>query len=256
MFVKEIIKDVKRKKELRELDDEFIKNRILEYDFKFSKFKNYEELKKSKEFKLFFKDLRRKLRIIYGMYWFKISKKDDFSKLLRKHPSTKERINYYNEIYNKIFEITGKPKKILDLGCGLNPLSYNHLNVKAEYFACDIGREVDIVKEFFKKNKIRGKAFKFDLISGDYSKLPKADVCFLFKVLESLESIKRNISKEIIKKINCKYIVASFAKKALGGKIEIRKKGRKWFRKMLGELGYSFKVIDIGEEIFFVIKKN
>ena len=251
LFVKEIIEDLKNKKELRELDEEFIKNRILEYKLDIEA-DNYEEFKRDKKFKTFFKDLRRKLRIVYGMYWFKIRKDKE---LLEQHHSTKERVKYYTEVYKKIFEITGKPNSILDLGCGLNPLSYEYLDGKIEYFVADIGRDIKIIKEFFDKNNIKGEAFVFDLISGDYNKLPEADVCFLFKVLESLESIERNISKEIIKKIKCKYIVVSFAKMALGGKIEIKKKGRSWFRRILSELGYEFEVFDVGNELFFIIKK-
>jgi len=42
---------------------------------------------------------------------------------------------------------------------------------------------------------------------------------------------------------------------ALGGKIEIKKKGRSWFRRILSELGYEFEVFDVGNELFFIIKK-
>ncbi|MAH07128.1 hypothetical protein CMI38_02665, partial [Candidatus Pacearchaeota archaeon] len=38
--------------------------------------------------------------------------------------STKERLKDYSEIYSKIFSITGKPERIVDLGCGMNPLSF------------------------------------------------------------------------------------------------------------------------------------
>ena len=50
-------------------------------------------------------------------------------------------------------------------------------------------------------------------------------------------------------------IIVSFAKKALGGKVTIRKKGRSWFRRILNELGYKYEILDIGDEIFYVIKK-
>ena len=236
MEIDELINKVKNKKELRDLDEDFVRNVVV-------------ELSKKYKDKDLFKEARRILRLAYGMYKVKENS-------LEKHPSTRERFAYYKEIYNKIFEITGKPSIILDLGCGINPLSYYYLGCKPEYYACDIGQDyVNIVNEFFSKNKITGRAFLFDLAYGDYSKLPKADVCLLFKVLEALELIKRNISREIVKKLSCKYIVASFAKKALGGKITIRKKGRIWFKRILNELGYKYDILDIGDEIFYVISK-
>ena len=92
------------------------------------------------------------------------------------------------------------------------------------------------------------------MLNDNYNKLPEVDIIFLFKVLESLEYFKRNVSKEIIQKLKTKYIIVSFDKKSLSGK-EIRKKGRSWFRRILSELNLSYEVFDYGDEIFFVIKK-
>lgn len=201
----EIIKEIKNKKELKDLDDNFIKRIIKDYNLKD------------------FKEIRRVLRKVYGM----------FKNL--KH-------NRDNKVYELIFKITGKPKSVLDLGCGYAPLYFPFKNIK--YYCCDIGHDY-----------IKGKGFIFDLLHGDYNKLPKVDVVFLFKVLESLEYFKKNISKDVIKKLKSKYIVVSFDKKALGGKKEIKKKGRSWFRRILKELNLDHKIFDYGDEIFFVIKK-
>ena len=111
-----------------------------------------------------------------------------------------------------------------------------------------------VIRNFFKQNKIKGKVFAFNLLKDDYSKLPKADICFLFKVLESLESIRKNISKEILKEINAKWIIVSFSKRSITGKL-IRKKGRSWLKRMLAELNYDYQTLDIGDEIFYVIRK-
>ena len=111
------------------------------------------------------------------------------------------------------------------------------------------------INNHFKANKINGKAFIFNLIDDDLDKLPKVELCFMLKLLESLELIKRNISKELLKKINAKYFVVSFAKKALGKKVGIRKAGRSWFRRMLKELNYKYEIFDYENEIVFLIEK-
>jgi hypothetical protein len=214
----DVIKKIRTKKELKDLDEDYIVNRVGKLNLK-----NKED----------FKNLRAQLRKVYGMFKnLKFTRSD--------------------EVYDKIFAVTGKPKKILDLGCGVNPLHFPFKNI--EYYASDIGHEyVDDSNEYFKENKIKGKAFIFDLLSGDYSKLPKVDVVFLFRVLESLEYYIRNYSKEVIEKLNAKYIVVSFDKEGLSRKRRLKKKGRIWFRRILRELGYHYEIIDFENEIFFVI---
>ena len=196
------IKRIKSKKELRDLDEGFVKRIV--------KGRND------------FKEIRRDLRKVYGMF-----------KNLK--------YNRDSKVYDLIFEITGKPESVLDLGCGYSSLHFPFKDIK--YYCADIGG--DYVKD---------KGFVFDLLHDDYSKLPEVDVVFLFKVLESLEFVNRNSSKRILNKLKCKYIVVSFDKRSLSGR-EIQKKGRIWFRRVLSELKLKHQIFDYGDEIFFVIKK-
>ncbi|MBU2634495.1 MAG: hypothetical protein KJ674_04590 [Nanoarchaeota archaeon] len=219
-----IIEDVKSKKELKDLDEGFLGERVREiYKGKFNK--------KNKDYKKFFKEIRKKLRETYGGF-----------KRVRE-----ERV----EVYDKIFEITGRPKSVLDLGCGYHKFPFKDI----EYYGCDIGKDyIDECNKHLKKNKIKGKCFVFDLL-GDVKKLKKVDVVFIFKVLESLEVFEKDISKKIVKDLKCKYVVVSFAKKVLSDKGYIKKKGRKWFRILLNELKYEYKIFDYKDEIYFIIKK-
>lgn len=249
MEIQELIQKLKQKKELSDLDDNFIKQRILNYIREKSLSDKFKDKKfvRTRYYKKMFKDIRRKLHEIYGVF-----RADTF----KEHPSIKERLVYYKQIYYNIFSITGKPKKILDLGCGLNPMSYKYLGCKPYYYASDISNsDLKQVYKYFRVNKIKGKVFTFNLVDDSYKKLPKANVCFLFKVLESLESIKNNISERIIKELRCDWIVVSFSKKQIGG-AKIRKSGRSWLRKILKRLRLYFVVLDIGDEIFFVIKRK
>jgi len=221
-----VIKDLKSKKELKDLDDNFILNRIKEYPkIDFSN-------KRSKEYKEFFKEMRKKLRDVYGVFKIVKGKRDkEFYEIILKDCSA---------------------KKILNLGCGLDPLEFPFKNY--EYNACDISHDnVKKVNDYFKKKGINGKAFIFDLV--DDVNLPKSDIVFIFRVLESLEAIKKNISEEILKKIKSKLVIVTFSKIALGEKKIIRKKGRKWFRLILNKLGYEYNIIDYKDEIVFIIKK-
>jgi hypothetical protein len=46
------------------------------------------------------------------------------SELLAAHVSTVERTPYYKDFYSNLFAAISPPKSILDIGCGLHPLSY------------------------------------------------------------------------------------------------------------------------------------
>ncbi|MFA5175817.1 MAG: hypothetical protein WC413_00970 [Candidatus Nanoarchaeia archaeon] len=249
MEIKELIQELKRKKELSDLDEGFVEHRVVDYLKQNKLEEQFKDKKfiKTRRYDILFKDLRRLLREAYGMF-----RSDDF----KEHPSTKSRIIYYKYIYKKIFEITGKPKKILDLGCGLNPLSYEYLGCNPFYYAADISNtELKIVNNYFKENKIKGETFTFNMVDSSYKDLPKVDVCFLFKVLEELELIKRDISEKVIKEIKADWIIASFSKVTLGGK-PIKKMWRVWFEKIIKKLGLYYVIFDVGDEIFFVIKKK
>jgi len=44
--------------------------------------------------------------------------------LLASHVSSKERLPYYDQFYRQLFNLIDAPQTIVDIGCGLHPLSY------------------------------------------------------------------------------------------------------------------------------------
>lgn len=170
---------------------------------------------------------------------------------LEENLSTKDR---HFAVYKIIFKITGIPKKIVDLGAGINPLSYKQLRCTPEYIAYDINNEfVKKTNEFFRKNRINGKAFCKDILQIE---LPEADVYFLFKLLESVELIKSHkTSEELIKRIPAKWSVVSFSTKTLSGK-QMNVPKRRWFELMLKRLNYKYESIETENELFYVIRKS
>ena len=230
MDYSELILDLKKKKELKDLEDNFILERVKEY----LKDKKIPDNKKSKEYKIIFKDLRRILRKVYGMF---VQVREERS------------LKFYEMVFDRF-----KPKKVLDLGCGLEPLYYTKL-IDAEFYSAEISEEiVKKINLFFKKEKIKGKSFIFDLVYEDLGKLPKVDLCLILKVLDSLEYFKRNISKELLTKIQTKSFVITFAKLTLSGKKEIKAK-RTWLIRILKELNYKYEMIDFENEVVFFIEK-
>ena len=199
-----------------------------------------EKLEKKKYREPFVKKIKKALYETTGKFTEALTLEDHFS--------TKERDF---SVYKKIFSITGKPKKIVDVGCGVNPLSYEHLECSPEYLAFDVNeQQIQKIHEFFKEKKINGKAAVADIETMTF---PKADVYFLFQVLDSVEQAKNHKkSEEILEHLPADWIVVSFGKKTLSGK-PMNYPERGWFERLLERKQWSYKRIDTASEVFYVI---
>lgn len=256
-----LVEEIKEKKELKLLDSDFVGSITKEV------LANRKvNLEKKSERKKIIKEVRGILHSVYGV--FKKSKFSKREKLLKEltglddiethkkildlHRSTTERLPYNEFVYNTIFRITGKPEKIMDLGCGLNPLSLPFMGLKkVEYNATELTRkDAEFIQSYLDKIKVTGKALPMDLVSID--KLPNSDVCFLFKLLDTLESLKRNVTETILTKLNTKWAVVSFPLKTIGGRKPISKRRLVWFDRLIK--GYTYETFEIPNEIFYVIR--
>lgn len=276
----ELIAAIKSKKGLESLDDDFVQQKV-EKIFrsnnlikkKYDSSKSFAQFSRSKEYEELLKQVRKELRTVYGMYQKEGDREEILKRLrstderlelvnqlLNSHTSTKERLPYYNQIYRKICT-TIKPKSIIDLGCGLNPLAYNYLidnGCKPTIIASDISQnDMDFLNEAFKVLGIPGKTKRLDLVN-EYEELKKlkGNVAFLFKLLDPLEEAKRHISYNIIDSIKTDWIVVSFATKSLGGKKNISVKGRSWFERLLKRKELPWETFSVENELFYTIKNK
>src|SRR3989344_6671630 len=155
-ILNQLIKDIKKKKELTALSDAFILTKLktaLEKNSKLDQ-KLAQLNQKSADYKKIIKFVRAELRHEYGL--FRINQnslmillkqlesnpcsKDILSQILKLHSSTRERLPYYEQLYQQLFSKTN-PKTILDLGCGLNPFSLPLMNLKyPTYYAYDLSK--------------------------------------------------------------------------------------------------------------------
>jgi len=273
MEMEGIIEKIKEKREFSELNDALVREKLDETLRQNPKFKEFLGRKRSEGYRKIIKLTRQKLHSAYGVFQKDKGRVmdllDELKRTENEHEifsihrmllssvlSTKERLPFYEELYTKIFAITGWPKSILDLGCGFNPMSFPFMRLEeVDYYAYDINEEdIRILNEYFgiMGDDLNGKAklFKFE----DYTEFPKADICFLFKVLDILDKKGHKKSEELIKSLKCRWIVASFSTKTVSGK-PMRHSYRGWMDRMLKRLGYEFKVLEFENEIFYVIKK-
>jgi len=291
-FLKEIIIDVKNKKELRQLDDVFVEKKISEffgdkhgYQYKekvlgkISESKLYKQFSKSREHDFLIKSVRTELRKVYGAFILenygkrekilaKLSKEDmdSHEKLLMMHKSTNERMDHIKKLYELIISkldesLDKKQYVILDLACGLNPISsIYYIDRIKKYYASDISSEdCEFLSKYFEKIPLDNECFQLDLADEkNYLRLEKikADVCYLFKSLDGLERVKRNITERLLKAINTTFFVVTFPTLSLGGVRTIKEHRRLWFENILDKLEWKWDKRMLGSELVYWIAKK
>lgn len=185
------------------------------------------------------------------------------NKILQTQKSTQERLNDYRYIYKQIFNVTKIPDSVVDLGCGINPISIPYMNLKKlDYYAYDIDESgINFLNKFFqieKNQRLSGKAEILDVKNLDkLSKLPNVDIIFMFKLIDLIDTKKKKLSEPIIKILidKSKFLVISFATKTLTGK-PMNLPRRKGFELMLERNNIRFKTMKTKNEIFYAISKN
>ena len=280
-----LIKDIKDKKELSSLSEDFIRDNLFDYFQKTPKVISAVSSKinkKSVSYRKILKENRAKLRKVYGLFRLEeelkrrneliellvsSSPKDReniITEILETHSSTKERLKIYSELYKEIFKITGKPHTILDLGCGINPFSYQFMDLKeCIYHAYDISNdEIANLNQYFSLIKKENPSFEgyadiLDALHLTYlSHIPPVDICFLFKMTDVLDRGKgHKITEEVLKMVPANYVVISFATKTMSGK-KMTAPRRRWMEWLCKRLEYKYKIILLKNEIFYVINKK
>jgi 16S rRNA (guanine(1405)-N(7))-methyltransferase len=185
--------------------------------------------------------------------------KEATREVLKLHASTAERLPELETFYEPIFKITGKPFKVLDLACGLNPLSvlWMNLSPNAFYVGVDIDAELaNFVDRFLAMAPgVHGVGRVNDLVAGP----PRAwaDVAFLLKTLPVLQHQTGDVLP-ILDTIKAPWLVVSFPTKSLGN----RSKGMAaTYRATMQELmksrpAWQSHEISYPSELVYVIKKN
>ncbi len=134
------------------------------------------------------------------------------------HSSTRERLPILDRFYARIFELTGRPDSILDLGCGLNPVTLPWMGLApgSRYTALDIDAAgIRFVNRYLQLAGFEPLACRRDILAQ-----PPADpagVALLLKTSSTLERQEEGATVRLVEALQAPFVVVSFAVKSLGG---------------------------------------
>lgn len=265
MIPKSFLEDVQDKKEFRGLKDDFvrkvIRDSVEENSSLLEDVREKDWNLRSKEYKYFKKEVRKRLRRLHGVFYKDRSKGlTDWKILLKRHRSTSERYPFFVQIYKWVESLD--VDSLMDLGCGYNPFSYNLFENVKTFYCVDINKEDKaIVNEFLNESGLDGFYEVKDLTNKkqyDYiiEKSEDYDITFMLKVLDSLESLQKDISFSLLKDLKSKYLLVSFPLKSISGKEEFSTQ-RKWFLQAVKDSDYEIvKVEEFGPEKYYLLQRG
>ena len=136
------------------------------------------------------------------------------SRILSLHASTRERLPLaaMDALYAQLFKMTGKPRRVLDLACGLNPVYLAARGVSVLGLDAHLGA-VALVNRFAEENGLDARAEGADLRT---AALPneRFDLALVFKLLPLLDAE----GYALLKRICAEYVAVSFPTRTLSGR--------------------------------------
>ncbi len=177
---------------------------------------------------------------------------------LELHSSTRERLPILDEFYAHLFAITGVPGSILDLACGLNPLSLPWMDLApaARYEAFDIeAAGIQFLNRYLLLAGRGALAHWQDVLARPPEQA--ADLVLLLKASATLERQEKGATARLIAALNAPRVVVSFAVASLGG----RDRGmpahyRAQFLPVAEAHGWAVKELPFATELVFVVLKS
>lgn len=143
---------------------------------------------------------------------------------MRTHASTRERLPHLDRFYRGIWERTGVPRRLLDLGCGLGPLSLPWMEIDdAHVTAMDVDAgALRTVAGFLGAVGQPHRVEARDLVAAPPDE--PADVALLLKLVTTLDRQDREAATRLVRGLRVGHAVVSFSTRSLAGRADARQR--------------------------------
>ena len=177
------------------------------------------------------------------------------AEIMGAHASTRERVPLLGEFYPRLFSLTGTPRVILDLACGLHPLGLPWMGLPegAEYHAYDLHRpRVGLINRFLELQGLPQLAEHRDILV-DPPQI-EADVAFFFKEAHRFEQRQRGCNRAFWQALQVRWLVVSLPAADLTGHHSLADKHRQLVYETIEGLPWEVTEFQVGNELLFCIK--
>jgi 16S rRNA (guanine(1405)-N(7))-methyltransferase len=176
--------------------------------------------------------------------------------LMQSHTSTRERLPILDDFYRTVLADLPPIRTVLDVACGLNPLTYPWLPLEPEtqYTAVDIYADMlNFIEEFFTIAGINGRIQQRDVIGNPPTE--PADLILLLKTLPCLEQVDKTAASRLLDALNGRYLLISYPAQSLGG----RSKGMvenysQQFAQLANGRSWQIQRFEFATELAFLVK--
>jgi 16S rRNA (guanine(1405)-N(7))-methyltransferase len=173
------------------------------------------------------------------------------------HASTRERLPILDQFYATVLASVPPPRSVLDLACGLNPLSipWMPLAENARYYAVDIYEDmIDFLGGFMALAGCEGYPRTGDVLQGGLEQ--RVDLALLLKAIPCLEQVDGSAGLRLLDAIHADDLLVSFPVRALGG----GQKGmvahyEAHFRELIAGKPWTVRRFEFATELAFLVSK-
>ncbi len=178
-------------------------------------------------------------------------------KALSAHSSTRERLPILARFFTDTLRDLAPLHSILDLACGLNPLSIPWMTLASgfQYTCCDIYEDMAaFLNSFFVHFNLNAAAHICDLTQ----KVPdqESDLALVLKTIPCLEQVDKEAGYRILTQLQTANILVSFPAKSLGGKSKgMVQNYERHFQDLVAGQNWKITRFEFPGELAFLIRK-
>ncbi len=172
------------------------------------------------------------------------------------HLSTRERLPIMQEFYAQIFAVTGVPRRLMDIACGLNPLALPWMGLPddVQFLAYDIHEpRIDFINHFFRLQALDPLARIQDVAL----RVPQetADLALFLKEMPRFERNYPGTGRDFLQALRVRHLVVSFPSISTHGGRNLVTRYREFFAQLTaGEQWPVTELIFPGEIVFIADK--
>ena len=178
--------------------------------------------------------------------------------LMYAHLSTRERLPLLDTFYRDIFAVTGPPRRLLDLACGLNPLAFPWMDLPAtgtDFIAYDIHEpRIDFLNHYFILQGLPPLAFLKDLAAEPPAE--SGDVALFLKEMPRFERNYPGHGRALLEALDVRWLVVSFPTISTHGGRNLTNRYREFFHEIVDGTGWPVTELLFDTELVFCAEKT